>query len=45
MAKQMMSITFEAETMKEMVEKVLEFLQSVGVLKQGGSGNDESGES
>lgn len=33
MAKQVVSVQFEGETMQEMVGKIIEFLQSVGVLK------------
>ena len=42
MAKQTMTITFEGETMQSMIEKILEFLQTVGVLKQNAGNDDKS---
>ena len=44
MGKQTVSISFEGTDMKDIVNQMIEFLQSVGVFKTGGEHRDEQTE-
>lgn len=44
MGKQSMTVTFEGDNMQDMVEKIIEFLHSIGVLKQSNDGGETNGD-